>query len=53
MDGSHGDAGFLDDDGYLYLKDRIKDVIISGGMNIYPAEVENALYGHVSFGRSP
>jgi acyl-CoA synthetase (AMP-forming)/AMP-acid ligase II len=41
-----GDAGYLDKDGYLFLQDRIKDMIISGGENIYPAEVENALYGH-------
>jgi acyl-CoA synthetase (AMP-forming)/AMP-acid ligase II len=43
-----GDAGYLDADGYLYLKDRVKDMIISGGENIYPAEVENAIYGHPS-----
>ncbi len=41
-----GDAGYLDDDGYLYIHDRVKDMIISGGENIYPAEVENALYAH-------
>ena len=41
-----GDAGFLDGDGYLYLRDRIKDVIISGGENIYPVEVENAIGSH-------
>lgn len=41
-----GDAGYIDSDGYLYLKDRVKDMIISGGENIYPAEVENALYEH-------
>lgn len=41
-----GDAGYLDDDGYLYIHDRVKDMIISGGENIYPAEVENAVYGH-------
>jgi acyl-CoA synthetase (AMP-forming)/AMP-acid ligase II len=41
-----GDAGYLDADGYLFLKDRVKDMIISGGENIYPAEVENAIYGH-------
>jgi fatty-acyl-CoA synthase len=38
-----GDAARLDTDGYAYIVDRIKDVIISGGENIYPAEVENAL----------
>jgi fatty-acyl-CoA synthase len=41
-----GDVAHLDEDGYAYIVDRIKDVIISGGENIYPAEVENALYGH-------
>ncbi|MFC3443335.1 long-chain-fatty-acid--CoA ligase [Sphingobium rhizovicinum] len=41
-----GDAGFLDEDGYLYLRDRIKDMIVSGGENVFPAEVENAIRGH-------
>jgi acyl-CoA synthetase (AMP-forming)/AMP-acid ligase II len=41
-----GDAGYLDADGYVYIYDRVKDMIISGGENIYPAEVENALFGH-------
>ncbi|MCO7220128.1 long-chain-fatty-acid--CoA ligase [Klenkia sp. PcliD-1-E] len=41
-----GDVGELDADGYLYLRDRIKDVIVSGGENVYPAEVENALAAH-------
>jgi len=41
-----GDAGYLDEDGYLYIHDRVKDMIISGGENVYPAEVENAIYGH-------
>jgi len=40
-----GDAGYLQD-GYLYLHDRMKDMIVSGGENIYPAEVENALMQH-------
>ncbi|HJL82132.1 MAG TPA: fatty acid--CoA ligase, partial [Gammaproteobacteria bacterium] len=40
------DAGYLDEDGFLYIHDRVKDMIISGGENIYPAEVENALMGH-------
>jgi acyl-CoA synthetase (AMP-forming)/AMP-acid ligase II len=40
-----GDAGYMKD-GYLYIHDRIKDMIISGGENIYPAEVENALASH-------
>lgn len=41
-----GDAGYLDDDGYVYIHDRVKDMIVSGGENIYPAEVENALMSH-------
>lgn len=41
-----GDAGMIDDEGYLYLKDRVKDMIVSGGENIYPVEVENALAEH-------
>ncbi len=41
-----GDAGYFDEDGYLYIHDRVKDMIVSGGENIYPAEVENALYAH-------
>jgi acyl-CoA synthetase (AMP-forming)/AMP-acid ligase II len=36
----------LDEDGYLYIQDRIKDMIITGGENVYPAEVESAIYGH-------
>ena len=43
-----GDAGYLDDDGYLYLCDRKADMIISGGVNIYPAEIEGALIEHES-----
>ncbi|HEV2568722.1 long-chain-fatty-acid--CoA ligase [Sphingomonas sp.] len=41
-----GDAGYLDADGYLYLYDRVKDMIVSGGENIYPVEIENALHEH-------
>lgn len=41
-----GDLGYFDEDGYLYLVDRKKDMIISGGENIYSAEVENALLRH-------
>jgi acyl-CoA synthetase (AMP-forming)/AMP-acid ligase II len=41
-----GDAGFRDAEGYIFLTDRVKDMIISGGENVYPAEVENALSGH-------
>jgi len=41
-----GDAGYLDEQGYLFLKDRIKDLLMSGGENIYPAEVENAIMAH-------
>lgn len=41
-----GDVGYLDKDGYLYLVDRLKDMIISGGENVYSTEVENALYTH-------
>ncbi|HEY0359979.1 MAG TPA: AMP-binding protein [Mycobacteriales bacterium] len=41
-----GDVGRLDADGYLVLVDRVKDMIIRGGENIYPKEIENALYAH-------
>jgi acyl-CoA synthetase (AMP-forming)/AMP-acid ligase II len=41
-----GDAGYLDEQGYLYIHDRVKDMIVSGGENIYPAEIENALFQH-------
>jgi long-chain acyl-CoA synthetase len=39
-----GDVGIVDDDGYLYIVDRIKDMIITGGENVYPREVEEVLY---------
>jgi long-chain acyl-CoA synthetase len=41
-----GDVGYLDSDGYLYITDRLKDMIISGGVNIYPAEIEAVLLKH-------
>jgi long-chain acyl-CoA synthetase len=45
-----GDAGWMDEDGYLYIHDRVKDMIVSGAENIYPAEVENALFAHPAVG---
>jgi acyl-CoA synthetase (AMP-forming)/AMP-acid ligase II len=41
-----GDIGYLDDDNYLYVVDRLKDMIITGGFNVYSAEVEQALLAH-------
>jgi acyl-CoA synthetase (AMP-forming)/AMP-acid ligase II len=41
-----GDAAYFDEEGYLYIHDRVKEMIVSGGENIYPAEVENALFHH-------
>ena len=45
-----GDIGFLDDEGYLFLQDRKSDMIISGGVNIYPAEIEGELLSHPKIG---
>ncbi len=41
-----GDIGYMDEDGYVYMYDRAKDMIITGGENVYPAEVESGIYGH-------
>lgn len=41
-----GDAGSMDPEGYVYVQDRVKDMIISGGENVYPREVENVLFQH-------
>ncbi len=43
-----GDAGYMDDDGFLFISDRVKDMVITGGENVYPAEVESVLFEHVS-----
>ena len=45
---SLGDMGYLDDDGYLFVADRAKDMIITGGTNVYPAEIESVLLDHPS-----
>jgi long-chain acyl-CoA synthetase len=47
-----GDIGYIDEDGYVFLVDRIKDVIISGGYNVYPRMIEEALYEHPSVGEA-
>ena len=41
-----GDVGYMDDDGFVYICDRLKDMVISGGENVYPAEVESVIYDH-------
>jgi fatty-acyl-CoA synthase len=41
-----GDAGIVDEEGFLFIQDRVKDMIVSGGENVYPREVENALFEH-------
>lgn len=43
-----GDAGYMDDEGFVYLVDRVKDMIVSGGENVFSAEVENALSAHAA-----
>jgi long-chain acyl-CoA synthetase len=41
-----GDVPYQDEDGYFFIKDRVKDMIIRGGFNVYPREIEEVLYGH-------
>jgi acyl-CoA synthetase (AMP-forming)/AMP-acid ligase II len=41
-----GDAAYMDEDGFVYIYDRVKDMIVTGAENVYPAEVENAIFGH-------
>ena len=41
-----GDAAYMDADGFVHIFDRVKDMIVTGGENVYPAEVENAIFGH-------
>jgi long-chain acyl-CoA synthetase len=43
-----GDAGYIDEEGFIFIKDRIKDMIVSGGENVYPAEVEAVLMSHAA-----
>jgi long-chain acyl-CoA synthetase len=45
-----GDAGYFDSEGFLYIVDRIKDMVITGGENVYSIEVESALYAHPAVG---
>jgi len=45
-----GDLGYLDEDGFLFVVDRVKDMVITGGENVYPAEVESVLYDHPKVG---
>ena len=45
---STGDLGYVDEDGFFFIVDRLKDLVIRGGYNVYPREVEEVLYGHPS-----
>lgn len=45
-----GDGAIMDEEGFVYIQDRIKDMIISGGENVYPAEIENVIMGHAGVG---
>ena len=48
-----GDVGHVDEDGYVFLSDRAANMIISGGVNIYPAEIEQVLIEHPPWPTSP
>ena len=43
-----GDVGYMDDDGYVYIVDRTKDMLLCGGFNVYPRNIEEAIYQHPS-----
>lgn len=43
---SYRDVGYMDEDGFFYVKDRKKDMIVASGFNVYPREVEEVLYEH-------
>ena len=43
-----GDVGYMDEDGYVYIVDRTKDMILCGGFNVYPRNIEEAIYQHPS-----
>src|SRR6185436_12794915 len=49
---STGDVAHFDQDGYYFIVDRIKDMIIRGGFNVYPREIEEVLYGHPAVGEA-
>ncbi len=48
-----GDVGRVDEDGYFYIVDRTKDMIIRGGYNVYPREIEEVLYEHPAWPKPP
>ncbi len=41
-----GDVGYMDEDGYIYIVDRTKDMLLCGGFNVYPRMIEEAIYQH-------
>src|SRR4029077_11792738 len=48
-----GDLGFVDEDGFYFIVDRAKDLVIRGGYNVYPREIEEGLYAHPGMGEAP